>query len=64
MTGRSVIHHGIFTPYGSGDDASGLNLTYTLLPAHLKNEFGYRTYMVSVGGGGGGGGVSSWQPMM
>ena len=46
MSGRSVIHHGVFTPYGSGDDASGLNLTYTLLPAHLKNEYGYATYMV------------------
>ena len=36
MSGRSVIHHGVFTPYGTGDDASGLNLTYTLLPEHLK----------------------------
>ena len=46
MSGRSVIHHGVFTPYGSGDDASGLNLTYTLLPAHLKKDYGYATYMV------------------
>jgi|EP01046_Picozoa_sp_COSAG06_P035780 arylsulfatase A-like enzyme len=46
MSGRSVIHHGVFTPYGGGDDASGLNLTYTLLPAHLKNAYNYATYMV------------------
>jgi hypothetical protein len=42
-SGRSVIHHGIYTPYGGGDDASGLNLTYTLLPAHLKKSYGYAT---------------------
>ena len=46
MTGRSVFHHGIFTPYGEGDDAEGLNLTYTLLPEHLKQQFGYKDYMV------------------
>ena len=28
MSGRSVIHHGVYTPYGGGDDASGLNLTH------------------------------------
>ena len=46
MSGRSVIHHGVYTPYGGGDDASGLNLTYTLLPSHLKQTYGYATYMV------------------
>ena len=46
MSGRSVIHHGIYTPYGNGDDASGLNLSYTLLPQHLKASYGYATYMV------------------
>jgi arylsulfatase B len=46
MSGRSVIHHGVFTPYGMGIDSSGLNLTYTLLPEHLKAAHGYSTYMV------------------
>ena len=46
QSGRSVVHHGIFTPYGGGDDASGLNLTFTLLPAHLKKDYGYATYMI------------------
>jgi len=46
MTGRSAMHTGIQTPYGSGDDASGLNLTYTLLPEQLKKQFNYTSYMV------------------
>jgi arylsulfatase A-like enzyme len=46
MTGRSAMHTGIQTPYGAGDDASGLNLTYTLLPQQLKEMFNYTSYMV------------------
>eukprot|EP00927_Polykrikos_kofoidii_P059943 TRINITY_DN55033_c0_g1_i1.p1 TRINITY_DN55033_c0_g1~~TRINITY_DN55033_c0_g1_i1.p1 ORF type:complete len:603 (-),score=65.20 TRINITY_DN55033_c0_g1_i1:108-1916(-) len=46
MSGRSIIHHGVFTPFGQGSDCEGLNLTYTLLPAHLKDSFNYSTYMV------------------
>ena len=46
MSGRSIIHHGIYTPYGNGNTASGLNLSYTLLPEHLKASYGYATYMV------------------
>jgi len=46
MSGRSIIHHGIYTPYGTGNDASGLNLSYTTLPQHLKASYGYSTYMV------------------
>jgi arylsulfatase A-like enzyme len=46
MTGRSMMHTGIQTPYGAGDDASGLNLTYTLLPEQLKIKFNYTSYMI------------------
>jgi arylsulfatase B len=46
LSGRSIIHHGVYAPYGAGDDASGLNLTYTLLPQLLKQKFGYHTMMV------------------
>eukprot|EP00930_Biecheleria_cincta_P031589 TRINITY_DN21928_c0_g1_i1.p1 TRINITY_DN21928_c0_g1~~TRINITY_DN21928_c0_g1_i1.p1 ORF type:complete len:612 (-),score=58.97 TRINITY_DN21928_c0_g1_i1:378-2213(-) len=46
MSGRSVIHHGISRPFPSGNDAEGLNLSYTLLPAHLKTSYNYSTYMV------------------
>lgn len=40
MSGRSIIHHGIYTPYGQGQLASGLNLSYTILPQHLKASCG------------------------
>ena len=46
MSGRSMMHTGIQTPYGAGDDASGLNLTYTTLPEQLKLKHGYVSYMV------------------
>ena len=46
MTGRSMMHTGIQTPYGAGDDASGLNLTYTILPEQLKHMFNYTSYMI------------------
>eukprot|EP00727_Mastigamoeba_balamuthi_P004756 m51a1_g14279 hypothetical protein (576) ;mRNA; r:358637-360720 len=46
LTGRSVIHHGVFLPFGFGNDAEGLNLSYTLLPQHLKREYGYHNYMI------------------
>lgn len=40
------MHTGIQTPFGSGDDASGLNLSYTLLPEHLKQRHNYTNYMI------------------
>ena len=46
MTGRSMLHTGIQTPYGAGDDASGLNLTYTLLPQQLRIAHNYTSYMI------------------
>ena len=46
MTGRSVIHHGIQTPFSHGNDAAGLNLSYTLLPEQLKTQFNYTSYMI------------------
>ena len=46
MSGRSQIHHGVYLPYGSGEDAMGLNLTYPLLPALLSRHHGYKTAMV------------------
>ena len=46
MSGRSMLHTGIQTPYGAGDDASGLNLSYSLLPEHLQRRFGYATAMI------------------
>jgi arylsulfatase A-like enzyme len=46
MSGRALIHHGIFVPFGSLDTASGLNLTYTLLSEHLQQQYGYTTAMV------------------
>jgi len=47
LSGRAMIHHGIFVPFGSLDTASGLNLTYTLLPEHLQRDYGYTTAMVN-----------------
>ena len=41
-----MMHTGIQTPYGAGDDASGLNLTYTTLPEQLKLKYGYTSYMI------------------
>ena len=32
MSGRSMMHTGIQTPYGDGNNAAGLNLSYTILP--------------------------------
>jgi arylsulfatase A-like enzyme len=46
MSGRSMIHHGIQTPFDHGNDASGLNLSYTLFPEQLKQHFNYSTYMI------------------
>ena len=46
MTGRSMMHTGIQTPYGAGDDSSGLNLTYTTLPEQLKLQYNYTSYMI------------------
>ena len=46
MVGRSMMHTGIQTPYGSGDDASGLNMSYTTLPEQLKARHNYSTYMI------------------
>ena len=33
-------------PYGAGDDASGLNLSYTLLPEQLKIQKNYTSYAI------------------
>ena len=33
LSGRSVIHHGIYTPYNNGNAASGLNLVHAAAPA-------------------------------
>eukprot|EP00939_MAST-03C_sp_MAST-3C-sp1_P003623 g3623.t1 len=41
-----MMHTGIQTPYGAGDQASGLNLSYTLLPEQLKLQFNYTNYMI------------------
>ena len=46
MSGRSAMHHGIQTPYSAGNDASGLNLSYTILPEALKEVGNYTSYMV------------------
>lgn len=46
MSGRSMIHHGIQTPFDHGNDASGLNLSYTLFPEQLKMHYNYTTYMI------------------
>eukprot|EP00727_Mastigamoeba_balamuthi_P014473 m51a1_g9650 hypothetical protein (582) ;mRNA; f:1183037-1185220 len=46
MTGRSIIHHGVYQPFGFGGTSEGLNLSYTLMPQHLKASYGYRNYMV------------------
>jgi arylsulfatase A-like enzyme len=46
MVGRSMMHTGIQTPYGAGDDASGLNMSYTTLPEQLKLRHNYTSYMV------------------
>jgi arylsulfatase A-like enzyme len=36
MSGRSMLHTGIQTPFSAGNTAGGLNLTYTLLPEQLR----------------------------
>ena len=46
MSGRSVIHHGVQTPFSHGNDAAGLNLSYTLLPEQLNKQFNYTSYMI------------------
>jgi arylsulfatase A-like enzyme len=43
LSGRAIIHHGIFTPFSAGSTAEGLNLSYPLLPTVLKSRFNYRT---------------------
>ena len=44
MSGRHVIHTGIYMPFAQGT-ALGLHLNYTLLPGYLK-KLGYSTHMV------------------
>ena len=46
LSGRSIIHHGIQIPFDSIDAASGLNLSYTLLPEHLQQAYNYSTAMI------------------
>ena len=40
MTGRHMIHHGIFEPFGIGNSGA-LDPAFTLLPQYLK-RLGYR----------------------
>lgn len=44
LSGRHAIHTGIFMPFSQGSNLR-LNLSYTLLPAHLKT-LGYDTFAV------------------
>lgn len=44
MSGRHVIHTGIYMPFSQGTNLR-LSLNYTLLPAYLK-KLGYATHMV------------------
>lgn len=46
LSGRSVIHHGVQSPFSAGHDAAGLNLSYTLLPQMLTEAHNYSSYMV------------------
>lgn len=46
LTGRAMIHHGVFVPFGGGQDANGLNLSYTLLPQLLKAQHNYTTWLI------------------
>ena len=39
MSGRSMMHTGIQTPYPAGNDAEGLNLSYTILPERTSILF-------------------------
>ena len=41
-----MIHHGIQTPFDHRNDASGLNLSYTLFPEQLKKHYNYTTFMI------------------
>jgi hypothetical protein len=45
MSGRHVIHTGIFMPFSQGT-ALRLHLNYTLLPEYLKKCCNYSTHMV------------------
>ena len=47
MSGRSMIHHGIQTPFSHGNDAS--NLSYTLFPEQLKKHYNYSTSWLESG---------------
>ena len=46
MSGRHVIHTGIYMPFSQATPLR-LNLSYTLLPGYLKKVGGYETHMVS-----------------
>ena len=46
MSARHIAHTGIQVPASPGAPCFGLNLSFTLLPQHLKKEYGYSTYMI------------------
>ena len=46
MTGRHVIHTGIYDPFAHGEDNEHLNLNFTLLPRYLSTCCGYTPRMV------------------
>ena len=43
MTGRSMMHTGIQTPYGAGNVASGMNLSYVTIAEALRDNANYST---------------------
>ena len=46
LSGRHVIHTGIYMPFPSGVDATHLNTSYTLLPRYLQRAAGYHSHIV------------------
>ena len=46
LSGRHVIHTGIFMPFDSGVTNEALDPAYTLLPRYLKRAANYSTHLV------------------
>jgi hypothetical protein len=46
MSGRHVIHTGLYMPFNGGTN-DHLNTSYTLLPTYLKRAANYSTHMAS-----------------